>query len=573
MRSRTADRPGGQPTDALHLEIFRHLLTGITDEMSVTLRRAAYSTNIKTRLDFSCSILDGRARTIAQSFAQPIHLGTIAHFVPAIIEWFGTANLEAGDVLLCNDSHLGGLHLNDVCLVAPLIVDDEPLAYAVAMAHHVDVGGGTPGSIGLHREQYQEGLVIPPVRIARRGQIDQGLLAMLRSNVRSPRESEGDLRAQLAAAAIGLRRLAEVIDARGVGPFRASLDDLLDYTRRRTVASLGELPKGTIEATDWLDDDGVSDRPIRINARITVGDDRVTFDLTGTDDQRPSSINTTRGGALSACAYALRCLIDPDIPVNDGFYQVIEVKTRPGSVLDPRRPAAIGGGADTVGRLCETALRAFASVLPDKSAADSKGTMLNISFGGINPRTGDYFVYYETQAGGYGGRLGIDGMDGVQPHVQNTENAPIEETEANYPVLFRTYALLADSEGAGRWRGGLGLRREYVFEGDVTFSIMAERVRFAPQGLVGGAPARSNHYVRDPDGAAIRYPSKFTIELAAGEVMSIQSAGGGGYGDVGGRDPSATLDDVASGRISPERARKVYGVAITVAGDEPGEGE
>jgi N-methylhydantoinase B len=547
------------PGDGLRLEIFRHALTGITDEMSVTLRRAAYSTNIKTRLDFSCALLDGRARMVAQSFAQPIHLGTLAHFVPGILEQY-PGPLEAGDAILCNDSHLGGLHLNDVALVAPMIIDGQPFGYCVAMAHHVDVGGGTPGSIGLHREQIQEGLIIPPVRIMRAGVVDPTVLAMITRNVRSPRETEGDLRAQLASVTVGLRRLRELIEDRGQAGVARGIEDLLAYTHRRSRAAVAELPRVTIDAEDFLDDDGVGGEPVRISARITIAEDRVTFDLTGTDDQRPSSINTTKGGALSACAYALRCLIDPDIPVNDGFYQVIELITRPGTVLDSRRPAAIGGGADAVGRLCETAIRAFAGILPQLAAADSKGTMLNISFGGVNPRNGDYFVYYETQAGGYGGRHGIDGMDGVQPHVQNTENAPIEETEANYPVRFLRYGLVPDSEGPGEWRGGLGLRRDYVFEGPVTFTVMSERVRFAPRGLAGGGDARSNHYIRDPEGEARRYPSKFSIDLAPGEVMSIQSAGGGGFGDVAGRDQAAIGDDVRAGRISPQRARDVYGL-------------
>ncbi len=549
------------PTDALRLEIFRHALVGITDEMSVTLRKAAYSTNIKTRLDFSCSLFDSRARTIAQSFAQPIHLGTLATFVPAILATYD-APLEAGDAILCNQGHLGGLHLNDVCLVAPLVIDGETFGYAVSMAHHVDVGGGTPGSIGLHREQYQEGLIIPPVRVLHDGVIDRSVLAMLLENVRSPREAEGDLRAQLGSVSVGLRRFSELIAERGLPAVRRGIDDLLDYTHRRSVAAIAHLPRGTIEATDYLDDDGMTDEPVKISARITITDEKVTFDLTGCAAQRPSSINTTRGGTLSACAYALRCMIDPDLPINDGFYQVIDVITTPGSVVDSVRPAAIGGGADTVARLTEVALRAFASILPDLSAADSKGTMLNISFGGLNPRTGRYFVYYETQAGGYGGRLGLDGMDAIQPHTQNTENAPIEETESNYPVRFVRYELVPDSEGPGRWRGGLGLRRDYVFEGDVTFSVMAERVKFAPQGLLGGGPARSNHYIRDPQGKAIRFPSKFTVDVPAGEVMSIQTAGGGGYGEVALRDPAMVRADVASGRITSARAQAVYGVAV-----------
>jgi N-methylhydantoinase B len=548
-------------TDALRLEILRHALTGITDEMSVTLRRAAYSTNIKTRLDFSCALFDGRARSVAQAFAQPIHLGTLATFVPAILERYGRP-MEPGDALLCNEGHLGGLHLNDVCLLAPLVIDGRPFAYAVSMAHHVDVGGGTPGSIGLHREQYQEGLIIPPVRLMHRGIIDPDVLATIVANVRSPRETEGDLRAQLGCVSVGLRRLEELIAERGLDTVERGMDDLLEYTHRRSLAAIADLPRGTIEATDYLDDDGVGGEPVKISARITVAGDKVTFDLTGTDAQRPSSINTTKGGALSACAYAVRCMIDPDIPINDGFYQVIDVVTTPGSVLDSRRPAAISGGAEAVGRLCETALRAFSTVLPERAAADSKGTMLNIAFGGVDPRTGEYFVYYETQAGGYGGRLGLDGIDGVQPHLQNTENAPIEETEANYPVQYLCYTLLPDSEGPGRWRGGLGLRRDYLFEGDVRFSIMAERVRFAPQGLFGGGAARSNHYIRNPDGDAVRYPSKFSIEVAAGEVMSIQTAGGGGYGEVGLRDPALVRADVEAGMVSPARALEVYGVRV-----------
>jgi N-methylhydantoinase B len=562
-------------TDALRLEIFRHTLIGITDEMSVTLRKAAYSTNIKTRLDFSCSLFDGRARTIAQSFAQPVHLGTLATFVPAILRVYD-APLEAGDAILCNQGHLGGLHLNDVCLLAPLIIDGKPFGYAVSMAHHVDIGGGTPGSIGLHREQYQEGLIIPPVRVMHDGVMDRGILAMLVANVRSPREAEGDLRAQLGSVSVGLRRFSELIEERGLAAVERGIEDLLDYTHRRSVAAIAHLPRGTIEATDYLDDDGMSDEPVKIHARITIADEKVTFDLTGTDAQRPSSINTTRGGALSACAYALRCMIDPDLPINDGFYRVIDMITTPGSVIDSVRPAAISGGADAVARLTETALRAFATILPELSAADSKGTMLNISFGGVDPRTGAYYVYYETQAGGYGGRLGLDGMDAIQPHAQNTENAPIEETEANYPVRFVRYELIPDSEGPGRWRGGLGLRRDYVFEGDVTFSVMAERVRFAPQGLLGGGPARSIHYILDPEGKAIRFPSKFTIDIPAGGVMSIQTAGGGGFGEVGLRDPGLVHADVEAGRISPARARDVYGVTADEAAagspSQPGAG-
>ncbi len=259
-------------------------------------------------------------------------------------------------------------------------------------------------------------------------------------------------------------------------------------------------------------------------------------------------------------------MIDPDIPINDGFYQVIEVITTPGSVLDSRRPAAISGGADAVGRLCETALRAFATILPERAAADSKGTMLNISFGGVNPRTGELFRVLRDA----GGRLRRPprvwtAWTAIQPHLQNTENAPIEETEANYPVRFLCYALIPDSEGSGRWRGGVGLRRDYVFEGDVTFSIMSERVRFAPQGLFGGDAARSNHYIRDPDGAAIRYPSKFSIEVAAGEVMSIQRPAGVATATSACAIPRSSVPTSRPAVVTPARALDVYGVRIEPA--------
>jgi N-methylhydantoinase B len=550
--------------DALRLEIFRHALTGITDEMSVTLRRAAYSTNIKTRLDFSCALLDGQARMAAQSFAQPIHLGTLAHFVPAIIAQY-RGPLENGDAILCNDSHLGGLHLNDVALVAPLFVDGKAFAYAVAMAHHVDMGGGTPGSIGLWREQVQEGLIIPPVRIQHRGVVDPTALAFLTANVRSPRESEGDLRAQLASVTVGLRRLQELIDDRGLEAVATGIDDLLAYTRRRSAAAIAELPQGTIEAEDFLDDDGVGGEPVRIHARITIGGGRVEFDLTGTGDQRPSSINTTKGGALSACAYALRCFIDPDIPVNDGFYRFVRVNAPAGTVVNATHPAPVVGGWETAMRLVETLFQAVAQALPERVPAGSKGMICHVGFGGRNPRDGELFAFLETVAGGFGGRSSSDGPDAVQPHPQNTENAPVEETEINYPVRILRYELIEESEGPGRHRGGLGLRRDYTFEDEVSFTILADRDRWGPSGLFGGKAAPPARYILDPDGAATRVSSKTTLALKAGEIISVQSCGGGGYGPPTDRDPEAVLKDVMDARITPERARDEYGVVVDLA--------
>lgn len=555
--------------DPIKLEVIRNGLTAAADEMALALQRAAYSTNIKTRLDFSCAIFDAELRTIAQSFSQPVHLGSLAHFVPRIIAEYGAERLRAGDGILSNDGHRGGVHLNDVCLVAPVFHDGELVAYTATIAHHIDVGGGTPGSLtGLSREIYSEGLRIPPVRIVRDGRLDDDMFRLFANNVRSPRETGGDLRAQVAGINVGTRRLGELLVKYGATTIATAVDNILDYTERRVRDAIGELPEGVFSAEGWMDSDGVSDEPIRVHVQITVRDRAVSFDLSGSDAQRPCPINATYAMTLSNCVYALRALLDADIPVNAGFYRAVEVIAPAGSIVNAMHPAAIGGGWETAFRVCETALQAFARAIPERLAAGSKGCLSNIAFGGGARRPGERFVFYETMGGGYGARATKDGIDAIQPHGQNTENSPIEETEANYPIRILRYCLIPDSEGAGRYRGGLGLRRDYVFENSVTFSVLADRARFAPWGLAGGGEARPAHYILDPQGEARQYPSKFSIELPAGQVFSIQMGGGGGYGSPLTRDVDSVLADVVSGKLSVERARDVYGVVVDSAGEQ-----
>ncbi|HTX01338.1 MAG TPA: hydantoinase B/oxoprolinase family protein [Acidimicrobiales bacterium] len=545
----------------IRLEVIRNALTAIADEAGVALRRAAYSTNIKTRLDYSCALFDPALRTVAQAFTQPVHLGTLAHFVPRIVAAYGAERLEPGDALLCNDGHLGGIHLNDVALVAPAYSGSTLIGYVATMAHHVDVGGTTPGSIGLAREIFQEGVQIPPVRLCRAGELDEELLALLTRNVRSANETAGDLRAQLAGAKIGERRLAELACKHGETYLAAAEDAVLDYTERATRAMIRQkVPEGRYRAEGFLDDDGFSDVPVRIAVDIEVDDGSVRYDLRDCDPQRPASINTTYAMSFSACAYTLRALIgEADLSMNDGFYRCLVVTTEPGTVAHSVRPAAIGAGADVGARVLETALRAFAVRLPDRLPADSKGTMCNISFGGIDPRTGLTFTYYEAQAGGYGGRRGLDGINAVQPHMQNTENAPIEETEARYPVSIVRYELIRDSDGAGEFRGGLGLRRDYTFEGTVQFSVMADRAKLAPEGLAGGLDATPSRFLLDPDGETRSLGSKFSIEVEPGHVVSVQIGGGGGWGDPALRRGELVASDVDNGFVSASRARELYG--------------
>jgi len=550
--------------DPVRFEVIRNALLAITEEMGATLRRAAYSTNIKTRGDFSCAFFDAELRTIAQAFAQPSHLGSLAHIVPRAIRAFGAERLAPGDGILINDPYLGGVHLNDITLATPVFAGGALLGYGANIAHHVDVGGGAPGSIGVSSEIYQEGLVIPPVRFVKGGQIDPDIFALIRSNFRGTREISGDFRAQTAANRLGAQRIEALVAQYGAPTLVRYLDELLRYTERRTQAAFAEFPDGRFRAETFMDSDGVSDEPIRLAATVAIEGGRVTVDLTGCDDQRKSPTNATSSQAYSGVVYVLKCLIDPDIPVNDGFYRLVDIRSRPGSVVCAQHPAAVAAGWEVAMQLCDLLFRALAPALPDRVVAGTKGCVCNVAFGGIDPRSGEYFTYYETIAGGYGATLSTDGMDAVQAHFQNTENAPVEETEAHYPVRILRYALIDDSDGAGRHRGGLGVRRDYTFPGHApSFSILSDRARFAPWGLFGGESARPARYVLNPDTPAAReLPSKITLQLAPGDVVSVQTPGGGGTESPWARPAEAVTRDVTQGMISPARARAAYGVVV-----------
>jgi N-methylhydantoinase B len=559
--------------DPVRFEVIRNALLAITEEMGATLRRAAYSTNIKTRGDFSCAFFDRELRTIAQAFAQPSHLGSLAHIVPHAITAYGADNLAPGDGILINDPYLGGVHLNDITLMAPVFYQGRIFGYVANIAHHVDVGGGAPGSIGVSSEIYQEGLVIPPVCFVKAGQIDRDLFAMIRANFRGTKEISGDFRAQTAANRLGVQRLEALLEKYGVAELERYLDALLHYTERRTLAALAQFPDGTFAAESCMDGDGVRDEPVKLAATVHIQQGRIQVDLTGCDAQRPSPTNATFSQTYSGVVYVLKCLIDPDIPVNDGFYRLIDIRTRPGSVVAARHPAAVAAGWEVAMQLCDLLFKALADALPDRVLAGTKGCICNIAFGGINPATEEYFTYYETIAGGYGATRRNDGMDAVQAHFQNTENAPVEETEANYPVRILRYELIADSEGAGEHRGGLGIRRDYTFPGHApSFSILSDKARYAPWGLFGGGAARTAQYILNPQTEARVLPSKITLQLAAGDVVSVQTPGGGGCGPVSQRAAEDVAADVALGKISMERARQAYGVIVqphTLAVDAP----
>ena len=474
--------------DTILFEVIRNALVEATEEMSVSLQRTAYSTNIKTRLDYSCAFVDAQGRMVAQAFCQPAHLVTIGRLVPRAVAEYGPENIGPGDALLVNDPHRQASHLNDIFLITPFYFEEELIGYVANTCHHVDVGGGAPASVGAFREIYQEGVVLPVVKLLSRGEVVADILKMLLANVRAKKEVAGDLRAQIAANDIGIRRLTHLIKRYGAATLRFYIDKLIEYSEQRTRAEVRKLPAGSFTAEGCLDDDGVSGEPVRLKARVDVMGDRVRFDFNGTDAQRAAPMNCNLTQTFTACVYVLKCLIDPDIPLNEGFYQPIEVVAPKGLAVNPRPPTAIVGGWEVCSRLCDILFKAFSDTLPEKVPAGTKAMICHAGFGGRDPRSGEYYCFLETLAGGYGARWSSDGPDAVQTHAQNTQNAPVEETRAELPeCAIPRYSLVEDSEGPGRFRGGLGLCREYTFvDHEPLFTILADRARFPPWGLFGG---------------------------------------------------------------------------------------
>ena len=549
--------------DPIQFEVIRNALLEATEEMAIALRRSAYSTNIKTRADFSCAFFDRDLRPVAQAFTQPVHLGSLTILTPRAVREYGPENLREGDAILVNDPYRGGVHLNDITLIAPVYCGGELFGYVANLAHHVDVGGGAPASIGAFQQVYQEGIIIPPVKLVEEGEIAADVFELVIAQIRSKRETRGDFRAQVAANHSGIRRLQGLVAQVGFETVAFYMDRLVEYTRARTVAELASLPRGEFAAAGVIDNDGFTDEPVKLAVCVVIDDDGVLFDLTGCDPQRRAPVNSTYSQTFAACAYVLKCLIDRDVPVNAGFYEQVRLQAPEATVVNCTAPSPVVGGWETQVRLTDIIFQALHPAMPERVPAATKGTMCQVGFGGTDPRSGQLYAYYETMAGGYGGRSSKDGPDAVQCHGQNTENAPIEEIEINYPLRIDRYELIENSEGAGAYRGGLGLRRDYRFPNhEVSFTVLSDRDRWGPPGLAGGQAGQVAEYILDPEGASEKLGSKVTIALEADTVFSYRTCGGGGYGSPLQRDPAAVAADVREGKVSAERAREIYGVVI-----------
>jgi len=521
--------------DPVTLEVLRNALEATAQEMGGVLRLTSFSPNIKERMDASCAIFDSEAQLVAQAEHVPIHLGSMLKAVGPIIAAVGP--LAPGDVIIVNDPFVGGAHLPDITLIAPVHAGEALIGYVATRAHHADVGGMEPGSMpGRSTETFQEGLIIPPLRLYARGELREDVLRLILANVRTPTERRGDLNAQLAALRIGERRLSELAGRHGARLLAQGFAAILAYAERRMRRRIAELPRGTYLAEDCLDDDGSSDEPVWVRLKVEVAGDTLTLDFAGSSPQRRGNINAVAPMTHSAVFFAVKVLTDPSIPANAGILRPIEIRIPPGSFLDARPPAAVcAGNTETSQRVSDTVLKAFAQLAPDRIPAASQGTMNLIGIGGTDPRSGRPYAYIETIAGGQGGRPMGDGMDGVQCNMTNTMNTPVEALEIAYPLRVERYELCDGSGGAGRHRGGHGVVRALtVLDHDARVSLQSDRRRFAPYGLHGGThgtPGRN--WLRKKDGAVRELPGKVSLTLQSGETVGVETPGGGGWGRVG----------------------------------------
>lgn len=514
--------------DAISLEVFKNLFAGVAEEMGATLQRASFSPNIKERLDFSCAVFDAQARMVAQAAHIPVHLGSMPASVEHAVRAF--ESFQEGDVIVLNDPYQGGTHLPDITMVSPVFAGGDLVYFVASRAHHADVGGMTPGSLPLSTELYQEGIIIPPLKLVYSGWINDGALALITANSRNPNERLGDLEAQLAAHRVGASRLLDLMIAHGVDTVAEHAAALQDYSRRMTEAVIEAIPDGVYAFSDMLEGDGQAEFDIPICATVTVSGRHMTVDFTGSAPQVAGNLNAVEAVVRSAVWYCVRLLAQDDVPVNHGCFQPVTVITPPRSVLNPAFPAAVAvGNTETSQRVVDVVLGALAQALPGRVPAASQGTMNNFTFGGLDS-DGRQFVYYETIGGGHGGGPLGDGISGRHSHMTNTRNTPVEALEHALPVRVLEYSLRNGSGGAGRARGGDGVRRVFEFRAPAVVTFNTERRRRAPYGLASGQPGQLGRNALRRGDVEWVVSGKHTTRVEPGDVVVIETPGGGGWG-------------------------------------------
>lgn len=550
-------------TDPTTVEVIKGALIYAAEEMGIALKKSAYSPNIKERMDHSCAIFDSERRLIAQAEHIPVHLGSMALAVREALKKY-RGKLSHGDMILLNDPYLSGTHLPDLTLIAPVFYGDELLGYSANKAHHTDVGGKAPGSLaGDATELYQEGLIIPPVKFVKNGEIIRDLSNLIRSNVRTPETQMGDLRAQIAANVTGSRRLRELADRYGLPVLRESMEEIMNNSENLMKSHIQDMPDGIYSASDFMEDVGANGRA-KICVTVKIKGSKMRFDYEGTSKQVEAPINAPLGVTIAGIYYTLISITDPNIPVNDGCFRPITLNVPKGNMMNPKRPAPVAGGnVETSQRNVDVLMLAFSKIVPEKVPAAGLGTMNNVSIGGIKD-DGTPWTFYETIGGGSGGRPDRDGVDGIHVNMTNTMNTPIEALEGYLPLKFKEYQLRKDSGGAGKYRGGCGIiRRWRLLSEKAMVSIMGERTKIAPWGLKGGIQGEKAEYsiIREVGKKEV-LPSKCTVSIKRGEELVIKTPGGGGYGNPLNRDPEKVLDDYKNDLVSLSSAEEEYGVVI-----------
>ncbi len=552
-------------TDIVTMQVIRYALESIADEMGHTLVRTGRSTIITEIKDISCVVCDEKGQTIAQAHHTPSLLAGFEITMRELVKTYKPEDLSPGDVIITNDPYRGCQHVMDLYAIAPAFHDGRLVGFAGNITHHSDLGGVAAGGVaGGIREIYLEGLRLPMVKLLKKGREDAEIFAIIANQIRVPDKTLGDIRAQVSSLMVGVDRIDRLHRKYGSGIVQQASLDLLDYSERRMRAGLSGIPAGTYHGEDVIDDDGIGDQPIRIDVKVTIEKDRAVVDLTGSDPQAAGNTNSTIANTYAAVYYVMIAVVDPHMPPNSGCYRPIEIRTRPGTIVDPLPPGAVAARTNCSQKIVEAMFRALSQAVPDRVTAGGHAQITTCAISGIDPATGQRFVFTDIQGGGNGARATKDGADGQDSHLPRFMNTPTEAVEMRFPIRIERYELTPDTGGAGRFRGSLALRRDIrLLEGPVSFARYADRHIHAPQGMFGGKPGTTGRFELNPgrnDARPLR--SKGLDTLEAGDLIRLDLPGAGGYGDPLNRDLDAIDRDLLDDKVSPEVAERDYDVVV-----------
>jgi N-methylhydantoinase B len=552
-------------TDLITMQVIRYALEQIADEMGHTLVRTGRSTIITEIKDISCVVTDAKGQTVAQAHHTPSLLAGFEITMRELVKTYRPEDLAPGDVIVTNDPYRGCQHIMDLYAIAPAFHDGELIGFVGNITHHTDLGGVAAGGVaGGIREIYLEGLRLPMVKLLKRGVEDREIFGIIANQIRIPDKTLGDIRAQVSSLMVGVDRLDRLFRKYGKDVVQTACVDLLDYSERRMRQGLMTIPSGVYRAEDFIDDDGINDRPIRVAVKLTIDGGRAVVDLTECDPQAEGNTNSTIANTFAAAYYVMIAVVDPHMPPNSGCYRPIEVLTKPGTVVDPLPPGAVAARTNCSQKIVEALLRALASAVPERVPAGGHAQITTCAFGGFDPDTKQRFVFTDIQGGGNGGRPYADGSDGQDSHLPRFMNTPVEAVEQRFPIRIERYELVPDSGGAGKFRGSLALRRDIrVLTGPVSFARYADRHTIAPQGLFGGHAGTTGKFELNPDGNHARpLKSKALDTLQADDLVRLTLPGAGGYGDPKERSLDALDRDLMDGKVTPNAAETHYAVVV-----------